>query len=104
MGVTDVRGRLRWTSTARPARGSKITAYRHDDLVGPVSAAGEPAVGETRTTTPVPGGDDRLQEPKGEKLPPTSRLLALSNRSVNPRAVVDLFEAPLPVRARNPGR
>ncbi|WP_411146633.1 transposase family protein [Streptomyces sp. x-80] len=46
IALTDIKGRLLWTSTARPARGSEITACRHDDLVGRLRAAGLKAIAD----------------------------------------------------------
>ncbi|WP_351228610.1 hypothetical protein [Streptomyces sp. NPDC002133] len=57
IALTDVQGRLLWTSTVRPARGSEITACRHDDLVDRLREAGLAAIATSAssawTTTPA---------------------------------------------------
>ncbi|WP_327372456.1 transposase [Streptomyces sp. NBC_01216] len=80
IALTDVRGRLLWTSTARPARGSEITACRHDDLVGRLREAGLAAIADLGFV----GLDDEMgdpavitgyKKPKGKKLPPAKKLV-----------------------------
>lgn len=46
IALTDIKGRLLWTSTARPARGSEITACRHDDLVNRLREANLTAIAD----------------------------------------------------------
>lgn len=79
IALTDVKGRLLWTSTARPARGSEITACRHDDLVGRLREAGLAAIADlgfvgldddTGDPTIITG----YKKPKGKKLPPAKKL------------------------------
>ncbi|MFD5185900.1 transposase family protein [Streptomyces sp. NPDC058372] len=80
IALTDVRGRLLWTSTARPARGSEITACRHDDLVGRLREAGLAAIADLGFV----GLDNEMgdpavitgyKKPKGKKLPPARKLV-----------------------------
>ncbi|MFF4021148.1 transposase family protein [Streptomyces sp. NPDC001843] len=81
IALTDVKGRLLWTSTARPARGSEITACRHDDLVGRLRAAGLAAIADLGFVGLDGGGDDSsdpavitgYKKPKGKKLPPAKK-------------------------------
>jgi DDE superfamily endonuclease len=80
IALTDVKGRLLWTTTARPARGSEITASRHDDLVGRLREAGLAAIADLGF---VGLDDDRrdpavitgYKKPKGKKLPPAKKLV-----------------------------
>ncbi|MGP4089952.1 transposase family protein [Streptomyces sp. KR55] len=78
IALTDCKGRLLWTSTARPARGSEITACRHDDLPGRLREAGLAAI----TDLGFVGLDNNLgdpaiitgyKKPKGKKLPPAKK-------------------------------
>ncbi|WP_314616650.1 IS5/IS1182 family transposase [Streptomyces stackebrandtii] len=76
IALTDTRGRLLWTSTARPARGSEITACRHDDLVGRLRAAGLTAIAALGFVGLDDSGPDTdpavitgYKRPKGKKLP-----------------------------------
>ncbi|MEV4453989.1 transposase family protein [Streptomyces mirabilis] len=70
-----------WTSTARPARGSEITACRHDDLVGRLRAAGLAAIADLGFVGLDGGGDDSsdpavitdYKKPEGKKLPPAKK-------------------------------
>ncbi|WP_240136477.1 transposase family protein [Streptomyces sp. MUM 178J] len=80
IGLTDLQGRLLWTSTARPARGSEITACRHDDLVGRLREAGLAAIADLGFV----GMDDDMgdpavitgcKKPKGKKLPLAKKLV-----------------------------
>lgn len=80
IALTDVKGRLLWTSTARPARGSEITACRHDDLVGRLREAGLAAIADLGFV----GLDDEMgdpavitgyKKPKSKKLPPAKKLV-----------------------------
>ncbi|MGA5278656.1 transposase family protein [Streptomyces cellulosae] len=80
IAMTDIKGRLLWTSTARPARGSKITACRHDDLVGRLRAAGLAAIADLGFV----GLDDEegdpavttgYKKPKKKKLPVAKKLV-----------------------------
>ncbi|MFE2039168.1 transposase family protein [Streptomyces scopuliridis] len=80
IGLTDLKGRLLWTSTARPARGSEITACRHDDLVGRLRAANLAAIADLGFV----GLDDDMgdpavitgyKKPKSKQLPPAKKLV-----------------------------
>ncbi|MFI1690813.1 transposase family protein [Streptomyces sp. NPDC020794] len=73
-----------WTSTARPARGSEITACRHDDLVGRLRSACLAAIADLGFVGLDGGGDDSddssdpavitgCKKPKGKKLPPSKK-------------------------------
>ncbi|MER5532634.1 transposase family protein [Streptomyces mirabilis] len=70
-----------WTSTARPARGSEITACRHDDPGGRLRAAGLPAIADLGFVGLDGGGDDSsdpavitgCKKPKSQKLPPAKK-------------------------------
>ncbi|GAA4031060.1 transposase family protein [Streptomyces sp. NPDC006365] len=82
IALTDVKGRLLWTSTARPARGSEITACRHDDLVGRLREAGLAAIADLGFVGLDDGGPDAdpavitgYKKPKGKKLPPAKKLV-----------------------------
>ncbi|MFB7590252.1 transposase family protein [Streptomyces sp. NPDC056169] len=82
IALTDTRGRLLWTSTARPARGSEITACRHDDLVGRLRAAGLTAIADLGFVGLDDSGPDTApavstgyKKPKGKKLPPAKKLV-----------------------------
>ncbi|WP_406324598.1 transposase family protein [Streptomyces sp. NBC_01637] len=82
VGLTDVQGRLLWTSTARPARGSEITACRHDDLVGRLRAAGLAAIADLGLVGLDDVGPDAdpavitgYKKPKGKKLPAAKKLV-----------------------------
>ncbi|MET8894046.1 transposase family protein [Streptomyces albogriseolus] len=76
IALTDVRGWLLWTSTTRLARSSKITACRHDGLVGRLRAAGLAAIADLGFVSLDDGGPDTdttvitgYKKPKGKKLP-----------------------------------
>ncbi|MGW3943858.1 transposase family protein [Streptomyces phaeochromogenes] len=80
IGLTDLKGRLLWTSTAHPARGSEITACRHDDLVDRLRAANLAAIADLGFV----GLDDDMGDPavitgykmpKGKQLPPAKKLV-----------------------------
>jgi hypothetical protein len=83
IALTDVRGRLSWTSTARPAHGSEITACRHDDLVGRLRAAGLAAIADLgfvgldddRGPDADPAVITGYKKPRGKKLPPAKKLV-----------------------------
>ncbi|MFI9207864.1 transposase family protein [Streptomyces sp. NPDC053253] len=82
IALTDTRGRLLWTSTARPARGSEITACRHDDLVGRLRAAGLTAIADLGFVGLDDSGPDTdpavitgYKKRKGKKLPPAKKLV-----------------------------
>ncbi|MEU7515949.1 transposase family protein [Streptomyces sp. NPDC042898] len=82
IALTDTRGRLLWTSAARPARGSEITACRHDDLVGRLRAAGLTAIADLGFVGLDDSGPDTdpavitgYKKPKGKKLPPAKKLV-----------------------------
>lgn len=80
IALTDVKGRLLWTSTARPARGSEITACRHDDLVGRLRAAGLAAIADLGFVglddeTGDPAIITGYKKPKGKKLPVAKKLV-----------------------------
>ncbi|WP_406502523.1 transposase family protein [Streptomyces sp. NBC_01602] len=82
VGLTDVQGRLLWTSTARPTRGSEITACRHDDLVDRLRAAGLAAIADLGFVGLDDGGLDAdpavitgYKKPKGKKLPAAKKLV-----------------------------
>ncbi|MFE7795347.1 transposase family protein [Streptomyces sp. NPDC057460] len=81
VGLTDLQGRLLWTSTACPARGSEITACRNDDLVGRLRAAGLAAIVDLGFVGLDDGGPDAdpavitgYKKPKGKKLPAAKKL------------------------------
>ena len=68
-----------WTSAARPARGSEITACRHDDLVGRLREAGLAAIADLGFVGLDDGAGDLAvttgyKTPKGKKLPPATKL------------------------------
>ncbi|MEV5064720.1 transposase family protein [Streptomyces sp. NPDC053794] len=78
IALTDVRGRLLWTSTARSARGSEITACRQDDLVGRLRAAGLAAIvglGFVGLDDTGPAVITGYKKPKGKKLTPAKKLV-----------------------------
>ncbi|MFJ9026753.1 transposase family protein [Streptomyces sp. NPDC102259] len=67
-----------WTSIARAARGSEITACRHDDLVGRLRAAGLAAIADLGFVG-LDGGDDSSDPAvitgykKPKELPPAKK-------------------------------
>ncbi|WP_369354655.1 transposase family protein [Streptomyces sp. cg2] len=80
IALTDIHGRLLWTSTARPARGSEITACRHDDLVGRLREAGSAAIADLGfvgldDATGDPAVITGYKRPRGKKLPPAKKLV-----------------------------
>jgi hypothetical protein len=80
IALTDLKGRLLWVSTARPARGSEITACRHDDLVGRLREAGLAAIADLGFVgldddSADPAVITGYKKPKGKKLPPAKRLV-----------------------------
>ncbi|MBR8642188.1 transposase [Streptomyces tuirus] len=80
IALTDVKGRLLWTSTARPARGSEISACRHDDLVGRLREAGLAAIADLGFVgldddTGDPAVITGYKRPKGKQLPPPKKLV-----------------------------
>ncbi|MFI7240283.1 transposase family protein [Streptomyces cyaneofuscatus] len=83
IALTDVRGRLLWTSTARPARGSEITACRHDDLVGRLRAVGLAAIADLGFVGLDDGGGPDadpavitgFKKPKGRQLAAARKLV-----------------------------
>ncbi|UQA91396.1 transposase [Streptomyces halobius] len=80
IALTDIKGRLLWTSTARPARGSEITACRHDGLVSRLREAGLAAVADLGFVgldddTGDPAVITGYKKPKGKKLSPAKKLV-----------------------------
>ncbi|WP_308314415.1 transposase family protein [Streptomyces sp. GbtcB7] len=81
IALIDVKGRLLWTSTARPARGSEITACRHDDLIGRLRSAGLAAIADLGFVRLDGGGENSsdpavitgYKKPEGKKLPPAKK-------------------------------
>ncbi|WP_328753016.1 transposase [Streptomyces sp. NBC_00285] len=80
IALTDVKGRLLWTSTARPARGSEITACRHDDLVGRLREAGLAAIADLGFVgldddAGDPAAITGYKKPKGKQFLPAKKLV-----------------------------
>ncbi|GAB2458969.1 transposase family protein [Streptomyces incanus] len=103
IALTDVRGQLLWTSTARPARGSEITACRHDDLVGRLREAGLAAIADLGFVGPDddtgnPAVITGYKKPKGKKLPPAKKLV---NQLIeSPRSSVRNRSSPIRSRTK----
>ncbi|MGI5440628.1 transposase family protein [Streptomyces shenzhenensis] len=84
IALTDVKGRMLWTSPARPARGSEITVCRRDDLVGRLRAAGLGAIADLGFVGLDGGGDDSSnpavitgsKKPRSARHPPRHRIFS----------------------------